>query len=217
MSTTKKTLYAALADLMQRQRNLANRFLDTAPMLDRDHFLNMKADVENELGRLVKEHMPSGSGFDAGTTLDTDLSDASVYRYPARLSFRTSFHHMDEHGGYDGWTEHFVHVTPDWKGIVLVVTGRDRNQIKEYIAETFHQALMQEVEVTDIPPKPEGWKPEPTAVQRLAKSMNDLAEGIESKKAAMRNPDAGGYVNAEGVLDAVATELRGLIRAAEAI
>lgn len=217
MSTTKKTLYAALADLMQRQRNLANRFLDAAPLLDADHHLNMKADIEDEIERLVKEHLPSGSGFDAGTTLDLDMSDSSVYRYPGRLAFKTSFHHMDEHGGYDGWTDHFVHAMPDWQGITLVVTGRDRKQIKEYIHETFHQALMQEVEVTDIPPKPEGWKPEPTRVQLLAKSMNDLAEGIESKKAVMRNPDAGGYVNAEGVLDAVATELRELIRAAEAI
>ena len=161
MSTTKKTLYIALAELMQRQRNLADSFTATSGTEQADRLLTMKADVEDELTRLVKEHMPSGSGFDAGTTLDTDLSDASVYRYPARLSFRTSFHHMDEHGGYDGWTEHFVHVTPDWKGIDLVVTGRDRNQIKEYIAETFYQVLVQEVEVTDIPPKPEGWKPSP--------------------------------------------------------
>jgi len=88
--------------------------------------------LEDEL----KEHLPRGSGFDCGTTLDIEASK------PERLVFKTSFHHMDEHGGYDGWTEHSIIVTPSLVyGFELRVTGRDRNGIKDYIAETMHNAL----------------------------------------------------------------------------
>ena len=49
---------------------------------------------------------PSGAGIDCGTKL---ISSAST---PERLVFYTEFHHMDEQGGYDGWTVHNVVVTP---------------------------------------------------------------------------------------------------------
>lgn len=89
---------------------------------------------------LVKEHMPSGSGFNNGTTLDLDKST------PERLVFDTAFHHMDEHGSYCGWTEHTVIVTPSLAfGFTMRVTGRDRRGIKEYIGDSFHTALSGEV------------------------------------------------------------------------
>jgi hypothetical protein len=87
------------------------------------------------LDKMIRDHMPSGSGFDAGTTLD----DSSK---PERLVFVTSFHHMDESGGYDGWTEHKVIVTASLVyGIDVRVTGRDRNSIKDYIGEVFTSVL----------------------------------------------------------------------------
>ena len=91
---------------------------------------------ESRLETELKEHLPSGSGFDCGTTLDIEASK------PNRLVFTTSFHHMDEHGGYDGWTEHKIIVTPSLvHGFELKVTGKNRNDIKDYIAEYFHHAL----------------------------------------------------------------------------
>lgn len=86
---------------------------------------------------LVSEHMPSGSGFDAGTELELEESR------PDRLCFKTSFHHMDgESGMYSGWTEHRVIAAPSFVfGLDLKVTGRDRNGIKDYIAETFQHVL----------------------------------------------------------------------------
>lgn len=86
---------------------------------------------------LVKEHLPSGSGFDSGTNIELDECNDS------QLVFSTSFHHMDEHGGYDGWTEHKVVVKPSFAGIDIKVTGRDRNQIKEYIGDIFYGDLTQ--------------------------------------------------------------------------
>ena len=91
---------------------------------------------EERIADIVSEHLPSGSGFDSGTVLDLDESK------PDRLVFVTSFHHMTEHGYYDGWTGHNVIVTPSLAhGFNLRVTGRDRNEIKEYIEETFQYAL----------------------------------------------------------------------------
>ena len=51
---------------------------------------------------LVAMNLPCGSGFDNGTNLDFDKSHQN------RLVFTTAFHHMDESGMYDGWTEHEV-------------------------------------------------------------------------------------------------------------
>ena len=94
---------------------------------------NHKETIES----LASDHLPSGSGFDSGSTFDFEASK------PNRLVFNTSFHHMTEHGYYDGWTEHSVIVTPDLhSGFNLHVTGRDRREIKEYIGDitTFLEA-----------------------------------------------------------------------------
>lgn len=82
---------------------------------------------------------PHGSGFDNGTKLD----DSSTGE---RLIFNTAFHHMNDNGMYNGWTEHQVIVTPSLEmGFRLKVSGRDRNEIKDYIAECFDACLSAEV------------------------------------------------------------------------
>jgi len=90
---------------------------------------------------LVKDKLPSGSGFDSGTTIDVERST------PERLVFSTSYHHMNEGGMYDGWTEHEVIVTPSLHhGISVRITGRDRNQIKDFIHESFRAALTDDID-----------------------------------------------------------------------
>lgn len=90
---------------------------------------------------LVKKYMPSGSGFDQGTTIDLSLSK------PNKIDFDTSFHHMDANGGYDGWTDHSITITPDFVSqINLRITGRDRNDVKEYIHEVFSDVLTREID-----------------------------------------------------------------------
>lgn len=85
---------------------------------------------------LVKDNMPSGSGIDCGTKIDLDAST------PEKLVFLTSFHHMNDGGMYDGWTQHKIIVTPSLAfGFNLKITGRDRNEIKEYLHDTYHIAL----------------------------------------------------------------------------
>lgn len=125
----KSKLYARLSSLLHARRNCQKE--------EKSHWADCHLEKIEEL---VKNHLPSGSGFDSGTQF---LEDDSK---PERLVFFTSFHHTDESGGYDGWTEHKVILTPSLAfGFELRVTGRDRNEIKEYIGETFHHALSQEV------------------------------------------------------------------------
>lgn len=93
-----------------------------------------------EIGKLVKQHMPHGSGFDSGTTLDLDASHAD------KLVFNTAFHHMDTNGYYAGWTEHTVTVTPSLQFKYHIrISGRNRNEIKEMIHESFDVALSTDV------------------------------------------------------------------------
>jgi len=91
------------------------------------------------LNYLEDNFLPSGSGFDAGTRLDR------VKSLPDKIVLGTSFHHMDQHGGYCGWTEHDVVITPSFIGAQIKVTGRDKRQIKDYISDTMHEVLAQSV------------------------------------------------------------------------
>ena len=93
--------------------------------------------VWDELLEKCEELLPSGSGFDAGTTIE--------YASASKIVLRTSFHHMNEHGYYDGWTEHVITVIPDLvNGFDLRISGRNRDGIKEYIADVFFDVLKQE-------------------------------------------------------------------------
>jgi len=97
--------------------------------------------------RIVRNYLPSGSGFDSGTALDLDRSE------PDKLVFVTEFHHMNEDGYYDGWTHHDVTVRPSLAfGFRLTISGRDRNDIKDYIAGEFEQALNEGVDNAVIYP-----------------------------------------------------------------
>jgi hypothetical protein len=96
---------------------------------------------EDRLRAIVKDRMPSGGGFDSGTKIDVDRSTGE------RLVFITAFHHMDENGGYVGWSEHEVVVTPSLHHWIRIrITGRDRRDIKDYIHEVFHTALCDDID-----------------------------------------------------------------------
>lgn len=120
-----RPLYQALASKIVARQNCAGG-------KNPEWFDRHREDAE----KLVRDHLPSGSGFDNGTTIDWDRCTAE------RLVFKTAFHHMGDHGGYIGWSEHTVVVRPSLCfGFTLNVTGRDWRQIKDYIAEAFEIAL----------------------------------------------------------------------------
>lgn len=87
--------------------------------------------------------LPSGSGIDSGTTIG-DCDKRTI-----RLS--APFHHLDEHGYYDGWTTYQIHASASLiGGLSVSVRGRDRNGTKDYLAELYEcQLTRRYVEVYD--------------------------------------------------------------------
>ncbi len=104
------------------------------------------------LQKLCDQYLPSGSGLDAQPKVNIYLTTDTRL-----LIAHADFHHMDEHGSYDGWSAHDVVVTPSLQfGINVRVTGRDRNDIKNYIRDVFTHALTQPVDRHfGYPPKEE--------------------------------------------------------------
>ena len=87
-------------------------------------------------------HLPSGSGVDSGTRIDRDATTET------RIVLTCDFHHMNDGGYYDGWTTHKIIITPAFDGFDLRVTGRDRNDIKDYLGDLFHHCLIAQGEAT---------------------------------------------------------------------
>jgi hypothetical protein len=84
----------------------------------------------------VNAYMPSGSGVDNGTWLDLVKSTGQ------KLVFHAPFHHMDEHGFYDGWTNHTITVRPSLEfDLILKVSGSNRNDINSYLHDLFYECL----------------------------------------------------------------------------
>ena len=121
------TMYRAIAGQIAR--------LDAFDINRSDDHIDMILDVKCKLASL-ENMLPSGSGFDAGTLISRGES------LPNRLVLCTSYHHMNDGGMYDGWSDHDVIVKPDLQhGIDIRVTGRNRNETKGYIAELFGDVL----------------------------------------------------------------------------
>lgn len=137
METKRKTevpIYKFLSRKLQQIKNL-EVFLERSKPGDISPIQEKIQICEEELEQCIKKYLPSGSGFDAGTK----LLDAST---PEKLMFRADFHHLNENGYYDGWSEHVVTVKPSLCfDIEISVSGRNRNDIKEYILDTFNYAL----------------------------------------------------------------------------
>ncbi len=130
-------LYQRLAQLVTARMNCLkpNRFSgESAEEWAKKH--------EAAIKDLVKNLMPSGSGIDNGTEIDLEKSNGE------KLTFLMGYHHMDENGYYDGWTNHTVTVTASLEHDFNVrVSGKDRNQIKDYIADMYRECLIQEVKI----------------------------------------------------------------------
>lgn len=124
-----RPLYRELASLLQARANCARA--------NNDEWYDKHAE---RIETLVKQWMPSGSGIDTGTEIDFDAST------PSKLVFVFSYHHMDENGYYNGWTDHKCIVRPSLAfGIDIRISGRDRNMVKDYLYEVYHHAITTDV------------------------------------------------------------------------
>ena len=76
------------------------------------------------------ESLPHGSGFDTGIEFDWKNST------PLKLVFNFEYHHLVD-GYYDGWTQHKLTLIPTFGSYDMRITGRDKNQSKEYFYDLF--------------------------------------------------------------------------------
>ena len=127
----KQHLYHVLAQAIEARLNCKS---GDANESQKEWFVTW-SDRINEL----VDMLPSGSGWDCGTKIDLDKSHAT------KIVLYGSYHHMHESGMYDGWTDHTITVTPSFSGINIRISGRNRNDIKDYLAETFDCDLCQYV------------------------------------------------------------------------
>lgn len=98
--------------------------------------------ARSRLAQLV-DLLPSGSGIDSGTKL-VSASDTKIV-------LECSFHHMNDSGYYDGWTEHRITIRPTFDGMDVSISGRNRNDIKEYLHEVYSLALSERIVETIDP------------------------------------------------------------------
>jgi hypothetical protein len=88
---------------------------------------------EEKLNELI-DLLPHGSGIDGTTKLDLEHSKLN------KIIITSSYHHMDEYGGYDGWTDFEIILSPDWGGFDIDIKGKFPKRYldtKEYLADTF--------------------------------------------------------------------------------
>lgn len=82
------------------------------------------------------ENLPSGSGLDNGVKFDWDNSNDT------KLIFKFSYHHLNEDGYYDGWTDHVLTLTPTFvHGFDLKISGKDKNNTKDYLYDLFNEVF----------------------------------------------------------------------------
>lgn len=144
MTTERKPLYLALAILQARHYNLLARGNLNVGMLQA---------VRGEIDRLVRQHLPSGSGFDKGV----EWFQQKDQHLHTRLSFKADFHPMDDAGNYWPWVTFNVTAEARFDGIDVRVKSANVSRqhraagLPDYVAEVFHDALVAEVDAqTDI-------------------------------------------------------------------
>lgn len=116
-----------IASKLQAAENCRNDSTDkyNAHISDIEHFLRV--------------HAPHGSGIDSDVRIDLSKSREN------RIVLDVSFHHMNIDGYYTCWSDHQVVVTPSLvHGFNIRVTGKNINDIKEYLSDVFQYFLAQD-------------------------------------------------------------------------
>lgn len=89
----------------------------------------------------IEKLLPHGSGIDTGCNIDLQASSEN------RIVIHFGFHHMNDAGYYDGWTQHKLIITPSLSNeFDLRITGKNRNGIKEYLYDVFNFALTVQID-----------------------------------------------------------------------
>jgi hypothetical protein len=93
----------------------------------------------NDIKQLI-ESLPHGSGIDSTTNFSYLSSKED------KLIITSGYHHMDNNGYYDGWTDFKIILTPSWYGFNLKIQGafpRKYADTREYLEDLFATDLDQ--------------------------------------------------------------------------
>ncbi len=128
MFTSKQPLYRHIASSVDARHRCERNGMTDARLMH-----------ESALNFMADECLPSGAGVDNGTGIEWDASTGE------KLVLRVSYHHMHSNGFYDGWADYPITVRPSLiHGLDLKIGGRDRNDVKEYLADLYRDALQKE-------------------------------------------------------------------------
>jgi hypothetical protein len=99
------------------------------------------AECENRIEKL-QNLLPSGSGIDSGCKIDIENSGRN------KVVITFDYHHMNEDGYYVGWTNHKLIVVPSFVfDFEMRITGKDKNDTKEYLYDLFDTVLREKTEL----------------------------------------------------------------------
>jgi hypothetical protein len=105
---------------------------------------------EQDLEHLERNYLPSGSGFDAGCSIN--LVETKVNR----LVIDFDYHHMDQNGYYNGWSHNQLILTASlvWDFDIRIVNRKGGHRIqsydRDYFIDVFNYALNQELDITEL-------------------------------------------------------------------
>ena len=103
-----------------------------------NRFLDNDGEKESILS-MIEQELPHGSGFNNQWLMKLTT--------PTRVNAMGEYLCMNENGMYDGWTEHKAIITPSLiNDFDIRITGRDRNQIKNYLIGIFDDTLRMDCE-----------------------------------------------------------------------
>ena len=97
---------------------------------------------EEKIQDIIDEYLPYGSGIDCSYGIDFDNSKKD------KLIILPSFHVMDEHGGYDHWSDIKITITPSLSSNYNIkmrfIPFKDKMLLEDYLTDTFIDALDKE-------------------------------------------------------------------------
>lgn len=93
--------------------------------------------------RLTTAHLPQGWSIELDRAIGTGTELVS---HADKLVFEGSYHHMNDVGYWDGWTDHIIVLTPSLlSDFNLRISGRNRNEIKDFLHDIFDTAMREDV------------------------------------------------------------------------
>ena len=129
----KRAMYSEISSLIMAMENCERK----TECLNLSEWYNKHQD---NLEKIEKKFLPSGSGVDSGCKVNTEKSSRN------RIQIDFGYHCMNSNGCYDGWIEYKLIVKADlFSGITLNIVGRDYNGVKEYLYEMFDYTLNREL------------------------------------------------------------------------